>query len=182
MTNNSRSLDAWATQAGGSHFPDMTSTWYTTNDATWELTGVQLEVGSVATDFEHLPYAEVFRRCARYCYQWGADQMLGFGQVWSGNGYIKIFPPIPTNMRAKPSISKSVGTGSVWFVSYQGNSGYAGNRTVTVEGNGMDYNPHTSTNVFRIFVHNGSNQGNGTTVMCWMHDTTGCYMRLEAEL
>ena len=26
--------------------PDMTSTWYTTNDATFEVTGIQLEVGS----------------------------------------------------------------------------------------------------------------------------------------
>ena len=175
-------LNQWQNWASSAAVPDMTSTWYTTNDSTFEITGLQLEVGDHATDFEHLPYAEEFRRCARYCYQWGADQMLGFGQVWSGSGYIKIFPPIPVNMRAKPSISKSTGTGSVWFVSYQGNSGYAGDRTVTVEGNLMDYNPHTSTNVFRIFVHNGSNQGNGTTVMNWMHDTTGCYMRLDAEL
>ena len=108
--------------------------------------------------------------------------MLGMGQVYSGSGYVNIFPPIPTNMRTKPSVSKSVGTGSVWFVSYQGNSGYAGNRTVTVEANTMDPNPHTSSNVFRLFVHNGSNQGNGTTVANWMHDTSGIYLRLDAEL
>ena len=28
---------------------DMTSTWYTTNDATFEITGVQLEVGEVVS-------------------------------------------------------------------------------------------------------------------------------------
>ena len=182
LTSSSMSLNSWTTYDGSNFTPDNTSTWFTTNDATLEFTGFQLELGSVATDFEHLSYAEQFRRCARYCYQWGADQMLGFGQVWSGSGYVKIFPPIPTNMRAKPSVSKSVGTGSVWFVSYQGNSGFAGNRDVTVEGNTMDPNPHTSSNVFRIFVHNGSNQGNGTTVMSWMHDTTGIFLRLDAEI
>ena len=31
----------------------VTNTLVTTNNATWQLTGVQLEVGSVATDFEH---------------------------------------------------------------------------------------------------------------------------------
>tara|TARA_B100001769_G_scaffold170064_1_gene133953 strand:+ start:428 stop:1858 length:1431 start_codon:yes stop_codon:yes gene_type:complete len=142
------------------------------------LTGCQLEVGPVATPFEHLTYAEEFRRCARYCYQWIDDQQLGFGQVYSGSGYVKIFPPIPVNMRAKPSVTKN---GSYWFVSYQGNSGYAGDRAVTVEGNSGDY-PQQSSNTFRLFVNGGSNQGNGTTVWCLMHDTAGIYLRLEAEL
>ena len=44
----------------------MTSTWYETNDATWELTGVQLEVGSQATPFEHRCYSEELRLCERY--------------------------------------------------------------------------------------------------------------------
>ena len=142
------------------------------------ITGCQLEVGPVATPFEHRSYAEEFRRCARYCYQWIDDQQLGFGQVYSGSGYVKIFPPIPVNMRAKPSVTKN---GSYWFVSYQGNSGHAGDRAVTVEGNSGDY-PQQSSNTFRLFVNGGSNQGNGTTVWCLMHDTAGIYLRLEAEL
>ena len=156
---------------GQLNFADSTSN-------TFYLSGCQLEVGPVATPFEHLTYAEEFRRCARYCYQWIDDQQLGFGQVYSGSGYVKIFPPIPVNMRAKPSVTKN---GSYWFVSYQGNSGYAGDRAVTVEGNSGDY-PQQSSNTFRLFVNGGSNQGNGTTVWCLMHDTAGIYLRLEAEL
>ena len=53
LTNNSASLNAWANYNGAARTPDQTSTWYTTNDATFEITGVQLEVGSTATDFEH---------------------------------------------------------------------------------------------------------------------------------
>ena len=34
-------LNTWAAYASGSQSPDMTSTWYTTNDATWEITGIQ---------------------------------------------------------------------------------------------------------------------------------------------
>jgi len=37
-----------------------------TNSATFYLTGVQLEVGSVATDFEHRTYAESLLACQRY--------------------------------------------------------------------------------------------------------------------
>ena len=91
-----------------------------------------------------------------------------------------MFPPIPVNMRAKPSVTKNAPTG-YWFVSYQGNSGYAGDRAVTVEGNSGDYSQQSS-NTFRLFVNGGSNQGNGTTVWCLMHDTTGAYLRLDAEL
>ena len=144
------------------------------------ITGCQLEVGPVATPFEHLTYAEEFRRCARYCYQWIDDQQLGFGQVYSGSGYVKMFPPVPVNMRAKPSVTKNAPSG-YWFVSYQGNSGYAGDRAVTVEGNSGDYSQQSS-NTFRLFVNGGSNQGNAVTVWCLIHDTAGAYLRLEAEL
>ena len=184
--------------SAGANFKSGTSqtTWGSANDANicpgqtgdlggrvgdyWYVTGVQLEVGDTATPFEQRTYADEFRRCARYCYQWIADQQLGFGQVYSGSGYTKIFPPIPVNMRAKPSVTKNAPSG-YWFVSYHGNSGYAGDRNVSVEGNSGDDN-HQSANSFRIFVHGGSNQGNATTVWCLIHDTAGAYLRLEAEL
>ena len=54
----SPTLNTWATYASGTRTPDQTSTWYTTNDATFEITGVQLEVGDTATSFEHLSFGE----------------------------------------------------------------------------------------------------------------------------
>ena len=65
-TTGSVSLNTWAAYASGTRTPDQTSTWYTTNDATLEITGVQLEVGSVATDFEHRSYAQELKLCERY--------------------------------------------------------------------------------------------------------------------
>ena len=66
MTNNSRSLNSWATHDGAAQTPDQTSTWYTTNDSTFEITGVQLEVGDYTTDFEHRSYGDELDRCERY--------------------------------------------------------------------------------------------------------------------
>ena len=66
FTDNSVSNDTWAAYASGTRTKDATSTWYTTNDATFELTGVQLEVGSVATDFEHRSFVQELALCQRY--------------------------------------------------------------------------------------------------------------------
>ena len=70
QTIASPSLETWATYSGTDTKKDMTSTWYTTNDATFELTGVQWEVGDTATDFEHRSYADELNRCLRYYQQY----------------------------------------------------------------------------------------------------------------
>ena len=102
-TNNSRSLDSWAAHANGSHFPDMTSTWYTTNDSTFEITGVQLEVGSTATDFEHRSFGQELQLCKRY-YQplsprYTAGQYLITNEVAASTVF---FNP---EMRATPTVT-----------------------------------------------------------------------------
>ena len=50
----------------------VTNTLVTTNNATWQLTGVQLEVGSVATDFEHRSMHTETLLCKRYFNNFGA--------------------------------------------------------------------------------------------------------------
>ena len=75
-TGSGATLDTWAAYDSSQRQPDNTSTWYTTNDATWEITGIQFEVGPVATPFEHRSYGEELLRCKRY-YQRSTDSSRG---------------------------------------------------------------------------------------------------------
>ena len=70
----------WAAYSSSTQTPDATSTWYTTNDATFALTGVQLEVASAATDYEHRNTNDDLTRCQRYYWRvtGNANDMPGF--------------------------------------------------------------------------------------------------------
>ena len=67
-TDNSRADNTWGQFVSGTQTKDQTSTWYTTNNATFEITGVQVEVGSVATEFEHKSLDQDYHECLRYLY------------------------------------------------------------------------------------------------------------------
>lgn len=65
-TDSGFTTDAWAAFSGSSRAPDFTNTWANTTNATFDLTGVQLEVGEKATPFEHRSYGDELARCQRY--------------------------------------------------------------------------------------------------------------------
>ena len=98
-TSSGASENAWTTANSGEYSIDMTSTWWTTNDATFEVTGVQLEVGDVATDFEHRSYGTELARCQRYYWQNLKNTYLF--QYGSTHKRIEIYFPVP--MRATPT-------------------------------------------------------------------------------
>ena len=69
-TESGLSETSWRTLSGGQYAPDFPSTtWATTTNATFDITGVQLEVGSQATPYEFLTRDESLRRCYRYFYK-----------------------------------------------------------------------------------------------------------------
>ena len=76
-TDNSLTNGEWATYSSATRYKDLATTWFTTNDATVEYTGLQLEVGSVATDFEHECYQKQLYRCYRYYVERGFESLLG---------------------------------------------------------------------------------------------------------
>jgi len=109
-TTSGHSLNTWAAWSSSNKVPDMTSTWWTTNDATFEITGLQLEVGDTATEFEHRSYADELARCQRYFQQIGATGQDGSYTIAAGYLYdtgnkiaVGYTPPVP--FRATPTMT-----------------------------------------------------------------------------
>ena len=98
-------LGSWAVFASGTRMRDMTSTWYTTNDAQFEITGIQLEPGTQATPFEFKSFAEEKRLCDRY-YQkiknTSSGKPFGVGNI-DGSTQAQIYVSLPVEMREAPS-------------------------------------------------------------------------------
>ena len=126
-TDPGKSLNSWAAYNGAARTRDFTSTWYTTDDATFEITGVQLEVGSVATDFEHRSYGQELALCQRYYTRLtgsGGNEMHFTGSTKQQQYVSCSRVELPTTMRTAPSISFT-GTRDIYFYS-DDNSGFSG--------------------------------------------------------
>jgi hypothetical protein len=87
-----------------------------TNGATWYVTGVQLEKGTVATSFDYLPYGTELALCQRY---WAGNS--------SSNGYIQsvtsaqqtpIGLQLPVPMRVAPTITATFAAGGSCAISF----------------------------------------------------------------
>ena len=80
FTSSSVTLNAWGAYTSSARLPDYTNSWAAATNATFDITGMQLEVGSVATDFEHRSFGQELQLCKRY-YE---VLVSGSGKTWGG--------------------------------------------------------------------------------------------------
>ena len=117
----------YQTTAGswGSAFVQATSgttQWISNSGATFYITGVQLEVGSVATPFERRPYGMELALCQRYFYMLcnGNAQTIPTGSYYNST-LVAVAVQLPVEMRTAPTIYQVSGTN--YFVIYANNTG-----------------------------------------------------------
>jgi hypothetical protein len=90
--------------------PDSTDAIIKTAGATWQLTGIQLELGKVATPFEHRSYGEELALCQRYYYDAGLQpiDLVGVGHASGYSGVTSGRITFPVTMRATPTYTRTV--------------------------------------------------------------------------
>ena len=127
-TTNGNGMQIWFDLGTGSTYQGTAGSWsgsdfraatgavkfVSTSSATWYITGVQLEAGTVASPFERRDYGRELIMCQRYFVELAGGtnpyQPLGFGNTYSTTqGSYCIYLPAP--MRAVPSLSV---TGTVY--------------------------------------------------------------------
>ena len=101
-SNFNTTVGSW--QTGNFTRTSGSVTWCATTGATFFLTGVQLEAGSVATPFERRDYGRELVMCQRYFYREANGLYRNFGVVASG-GYASVEVSLPVTMRATPTMS-----------------------------------------------------------------------------
>jgi hypothetical protein len=102
----------WGTRTSGS------VTWGSNTGATFFLTGVQLEVGSVATPFERRPFGAELALCQRYFVKTNPDNASRcggfFGSLYTTSA-AGLNGNLPVTMRAAPTFSRG-GTNNDFYV------------------------------------------------------------------
>ena len=116
--------NTWYNRGGSTQTPVYSENWQGTSNATFDLTGVQLEVGSQTTAFEHRSFAEEQNLCQRYFYKFintGLDDQYNFyspyspAQVNAGLPNTSAICPMtfPVTMRAAPTMTTTISGGSL---------------------------------------------------------------------
>jgi len=128
------------------------------------FTGVQLELGKVATPFEHRSYGEELALCQRYFLQYDYTEFTAIGALWSGSHYTSL--NFPTTMRASPTCTNS-GAGS--FRVFGGGA--------STESTAVSYTSISKNGVEIVITNTRTNAAVFVRL-----DSSGDYQRFDAEL
>ena len=117
-TDSSVPINSWYTRTSSTFLPDYSQNWANTSSATFDLTGVQLEVGTVATPFEHRSYGDELARCQRYYYKLSAasNDRYFMGLAENSTTFYGVMHA-PVTMRTDPTLETS-GTATHFKLAY----------------------------------------------------------------
>ena len=147
----------------------------TTDESTWQIAFVQLEIGEVATPFEHIDFATNLARCQRYFHKiitTATYTRFMVGQATAATTAEHYYEH-PVEMRAEPSIGQT-GTASNYAV-YHNNAVIACSSVPTI-----NTDQTTKMGCITTLVASGQTQGEVTCLVG--NNTASAYIEFNAEL
>jgi len=112
FTSGTFASNTWASETNANNYAGSNTSIFDSTNRELFITGVQLEIGEVATPFEHESFAETLQKCQRYFYRVGGEiDGLGnyTGGIASGVMYgpttATIMRPNPVTMRDGPDVT-----------------------------------------------------------------------------
>ena len=100
--------NAWASVTAANRVHSSQVNIADSTDNEWLITGIQLEQGSAATDFEFEPHDATVQKCQRYCFKIDSDlngnTQFFAATAWDADEGYGILP-FPTPMRAVPTLT-----------------------------------------------------------------------------
>ena len=141
---------------------------FASTDNTLEITGIQLELGSQATPFEHRSFGEELQLCKRYFHKTGGTAYCNIGTVTNFSSGAMLGPyKHPVEMRSAPSVTKS----GDWAV-------LGGDTTVNQTAVSSDSNGKVS----EIGFASGSGGTSGRSATLRFNNDADAYLHWDAEL
>ena len=117
-TTSGHTSDAWQTLSNTNLTPDYAQNWANTASATFDLTGWKVEIGEVATTFEHEDMGTTLAKCQRYYFHtYKLGVAIGTSGTSNGAAYCRpsssgavtwhpnFVVVYPTPMRATPALT-----------------------------------------------------------------------------
>ena len=150
-TGGTYTANTWASNTNANRAVGISS-FFDSTDRTFFITGLQLEIGSQATAFEHRSFGEELALCERYFQRYGANSTyipVATG-ISTSTTTSRIFLCYKTQMRATPSIvsttsliitDRTIYDLAVSGIALSGSSDLGMTMTVTHAGNATTYRP-----------------------------------------
>ena len=133
---------SWASVTNANRSSSSNTSIFDSTSRTFFITGVQLEVGDTATDFEHRTFGDELQKCERY-YQrivkhgdgsGAANSIIGGSALMYSSSYLSLTVTFRTHMRTFPTLISANSTGCFKFYRNNANDVFddftqAGSRT-----------------------------------------------------
>ena len=108
--------NTWADTVTNTRVGDSVTSFFDSTNRTFFITGVQMEVGSVATPFEHRSFGEELALCQRYFYRHTISYLSGYCPTTTR---ADVALPFPCEMRIAPTAFTAVGTAAHLSVQHE---------------------------------------------------------------